>query len=69
MAFHWGAPQAKTAGLGPITRPIWKTSLNDTFINEYDVNYIGQYENMWFPSNDKFFRHCMTHSKQIHEKQ
>ena len=27
------APQANAAGLGPMTRPIWKTSRNDTFIN------------------------------------
>jgi hypothetical protein len=33
-----------------MTRPIWKTSRNDTFINkpvQYDVSYIGQFENMW----------------------
>jgi hypothetical protein len=26
-------PNANTADRGPITRPIWKTSCNDTFIN------------------------------------
>jgi hypothetical protein len=37
-------------------------------INQSNVmyNYIGQYE---YVICRKFFRQCMTHSKQIHEKQ
>jgi len=29
----WGEAKANTSDRGPITRPIWKTSRNDTFIN------------------------------------
>ena len=32
LYWHSAAPQANTAGLGPITRPIWKTSRNNTII-------------------------------------
>ena len=34
LCWRSAAPQANTADLGPITRPIWKTSCNNTIVLE-----------------------------------
>ena len=37
----WGASEGQYINRGPITRPIWRTSRNDTFINQ-PVQYLSE---------------------------
>ena len=74
MYWPTAAPQANTAGLGPITRPIWKASRNNTIVSfsplingAYDFNlYIkgtlsGSHDCLLYTVNSNTFTFCFVY--------